>query len=145
VGRPHGLDGSFVVDAASDAPERFDPGAPVWVGREPAVVVESKRAGGRLVVKLDRAAERGAELEVPAAELPPPAEGEFYVFQLVGAAVHDEEGRHLGVVVDVVPGVANDVLELDTGSALPLVEDCVLSVDLEAHRVVVASGLVGSE
>jgi len=82
---------------------------------------------------------------VPAAELPPPAEGEFYVFQLVGAAVDDENGRRLGAVVDVAPGVANDVLELDTGVALPLVEDCVLTVDLEARRIVVASGFVESE
>ena len=29
-------------------------------------------------------------------------------------------------------GVANDVLELDTGLPLPLVEDCVRDVDLEA-------------
>jgi ribosomal 30S subunit maturation factor RimM len=46
--------------------------------------------------------------------------------------------------VRVVPGVANDVLELDSGLALPLVEDCVLAVDLEAGRIVVAPGFAGS-
>jgi ribosomal 30S subunit maturation factor RimM len=40
----------------------------------------------------------------------------------------------------VLPGVANDVLELDSGLLLPLVEDCVLEVDLAARRVVVAPG-----
>jgi ribosomal 30S subunit maturation factor RimM len=129
-----------VVERASAEPERFAPGARVYLGREPAEVVEAKRAGGRLVVRLDRPAPRGAALEVPVSQLPPPAEGSFYVFQLVGLAVEEDGGRRLGRVQDVAPGVANDVLELDTGISLPLVEDCVRSVDLEAGRVLVAQG-----
>jgi 16S rRNA processing protein RimM len=144
VGRPHGLDGSFVVEAASEDPERLAVGATVYVAGERAVVIAAKQAGGRRVIRLDRPVERGAELEVPASELPPPREGEFYVFQLVGLPVEEEDGRALGRVVDVAPGVANDVLELDSGVLLPLVEDLV-RVDLEAGRIVVASGLVGSE
>ena len=141
VGRPHGLDGSFFVEAASDDPARFAAGAVVYVGGERATVAESKRAGGRVVVRLDRAALRGAALEVPATELPELPDGEFYAFQLVGLTVEEEGGPELGRVVDVAPGVANDVLELDSGLALPLVEDCVRSVDLDSGRIVVASGL----
>ena len=142
VGRPHGLDGSFVVEDASEDPERFAQGARLLAGGEPVVVVSSKRAGGRPVVRLDRPVERGTELAVPRAELPP-AEGEsFYVFQLVGLEVEEEGGRLLGRVQDVAPGVANDVLELDSGDALPLVEECVLEIDLEAGRILVARGFV---
>ena len=140
VGRPHGLDGAFVVEDASEAPERLAVGARVYAGREPAVVVEAKRAGGRLVLKLDRAVERGAALEVPASDLPAPEDDAFYVFQLVGLAVEEESGRVLGRVDDVAPGVANDVLELDSGVSLPLVADCVRSVDLAGGRIVVAPG-----
>ena len=140
VGRPHGLAGAFVVEDASKAPERLAEGARVYLGREPANVVESKRSGGRLVIRLDRRASRGALLELPAAELPEPDEGSYYVFQLVGLAVEEEGGRHLGRVREVDPGVANDVLRLDSGVALPLVEDCVRSVDLAASRIVVAQG-----
>jgi 16S rRNA processing protein RimM len=140
VGRPHGLDGSFVVEDASEDPERFATGARVYVGERPAKVEESKRAGGRLVVRLDCEAERGAPLQVPREELPAPEEGEYYVFQLVGLRVEEEGGRQLGSVQDVAPGVANDVLELDTGMALPLVEDCVRSVDLEQGLILVAQG-----
>jgi 16S rRNA processing protein RimM len=141
VGRPHGLNGAFVVENASTAPERFAPGARVYVEREPASVVESKRAGGgRLVVRLDRAATRGAALELPVEELPEPEEESYYVFQLVGLSVTEEGGRPLGRVEDVEPGVANDVLRLDSGVALPLVEDCVRDVDLEAGRILVAPG-----
>jgi 16S rRNA processing protein RimM len=143
VGRPHGLDGSFVVEQASDDPERFAPGAKVFVNGEAATVAESKRAGGRLVVRLDREAERGAPLAVPREALRQTAEGEYYVFELVGLDVQEEGGGSLGRVQDVAPGVANDALELDSGLALPLVEDCVLSVDLERGLIVVAQGFAG--
>jgi 16S rRNA processing protein RimM len=140
VGRSHGRDGSFVVEDPSEDPERFAPGSRVYLDGEPAKVAESKRAGKRLVVRLDREARRGAVLSVPRSELPATAEDEYYVFQLVGLSVDEEGGRALGRVQDVAPGVANDVLELDTGIALPLVEDCVLSVDLERGRILVAQG-----
>lgn len=140
VGRPHGVHGAFVVEDASDSAERFAVGAQVYVAREPARVVESKRAGGRLVVILDRETPRGAALEVPRSELPEPEADSFYVFQLVGLAVEEEDGRALGRVKEVDPGIANDVLRLDTGVALPLVEECVREVDLEARRIVIAPG-----
>jgi len=142
-GRPHGLDGSFVVDDASDAPERFAKGAKVYLGREPAVVVAARKAGGRTVVRLDRPAARGAPLEVPAAELPAPEDGSYYVFQLAGLEVVEEGGRVVGRVRDVAEGIANDVLELDTGALLPLVEACVRVIDLDGGRIVVAPGFAG--
>lgn len=140
IGRSHGRDGSFVVEEASENPARFAPGARVYLGREPAIVEAAKRAGGRLVVRLDREASRGAVLELPVAELPEPEEGAWYAFQLVALDVEEEGGRRLGKVLDVVPGVANDVLELDSGRALPLVSACVREVDLGAGRILVARG-----
>jgi len=144
VGRPHGLDGSFFVEHASEVPERFAVGATVHVGGEPAQVVSSKRSRGRPVIRLDRRVERGTPLEVPRSELPPPDEDSFYVFQLVGLEVEEEDGRALGQVAEVIPGVANDVLELDSGLLLPLVGECVRDVDLDAGRIVVARGFSGA-
>jgi 16S rRNA processing protein RimM len=140
VGKPHGLDGSFVVDEASDDPRRFDPGTTLRAGGEEVRVEERKRPGGRLVIRLDKPVPRGTALEVPRSALPEPAPGEYYVFQLVGLEVEEEGGRRLGVVADVVPGPANDALELDTAILLPLVEACVRQVDLDGRRILVARG-----
>ncbi|MEP6977879.1 MAG: ribosome maturation factor RimM [Thermoleophilia bacterium] len=141
VGRPHGLDGSFVVEHPSDDPARFAPGAELLAAGEPVKVVASKRAGqGRLVVKLDRRVERGTALEVPRDALPPPDAGEWYVFQLVGLEVVEDGGRALGRVADVEPWPANDVIVLEGGAMLPLVDACVLQVDLDAGRILVARG-----
>ena len=140
VGRPHGRDGSFVVEDASDDPRRFEVGATLWIDGEAAGVVSSKRAGGRPVIRLDREVARGQALSVHIAELPAPEPDSYYVFQLVGLAVEEEGGRPLGRVQQVEPGVANDVLELDSGLSLPLHETCVLDVDVEGGRILVARG-----
>jgi 16S rRNA processing protein RimM len=138
VGRPHGLDGSFVVERPS---ERLERGMTVWVSGEQAEIVGAKRVGGgRLAIRLDRAVERGAELRVPRGELPEPGADAYYVFQLVGLEVAESDGRPLGRVADVHEYPANDVLELEGGLLLPLVESCVLEIDLAAGRIVVAPG-----
>ena len=67
----------------------------------------------------------------------------YYVSDLVGLDVVDERGEHVGVVRDVLPGPANDVLELDTGLLLPLVEDCVREVDVSGRRLLLNPGFTG--
>jgi 16S rRNA processing protein RimM len=129
-----------VVEQPSEDPSRFEPGAVLRAGGEEVRVEERKRPGGRLVIRLDRPVQRGTALEIPRSELPEPAEGEYYVFQLVGLEVEEEGGRRLGVVTDVVPAPANDALELDTDILLPLVEACVREVDLDRRRILVAPG-----
>lgn len=144
VGKPHGLDGSFVVDEASEDARWFARGAQLQVKGEVAEVVASKHAGGRPVIRLDVKPPRGALLEVERSVLPPTDDGEFYIFELVGLSVVEETGRVLGTVATVTPGVANDVLELDGGLALPMVEECIREVDLTARRILVAAGFSDS-
>ena len=140
VGKSHGLDGSFVVEGASESRELFAKGAKLLVEGGEATIVGSKQARGRPVIRLDRRVDRGASLEVPRSALEPTGEDEYYVFQLVGLEVSEEGGRVLGTVTDVAPGIANDVLELDSGLLLPMVEECVLAIDLDARRIAVAAG-----
>ena len=140
VGKSHGIDGSFVVENASETRELFAAGAKLFVAGEEATVVGSKQARGRPVIRLDRRVPRGSSLEVPRSALAPTDEDEYYVFQLVGLEVSEQGGEVLGTVRDVTPGVANDVLELDSGLLLPMVEECVLSVDLDAGSILVAPG-----
>jgi 16S rRNA processing protein RimM len=147
VGKPHGLDGGFFVEEASGRAEVFDVGATLYASGEQATVAASRRgSGGRPVIRLDRHVERGADLAVPRETLPPLADGdEFYVFQLVGLRVHEANGRLLGRVREVLEYPANDVLELDSGASLPLVEACVRQVDLAGGRIVVAAGFADPE
>jgi 16S rRNA processing protein RimM len=141
VGRPHGVDGAFLVESASEDPRRFEIGAELRVGGEPARVTDARQVGGgRRAIKLDRPVERGAELTVRRGELAPLPADSYYVADLVGLEVHDDSGEVVGVVRDVHPGPANDALELDSGLLLPLVEDCIREVDLAGGRVLLNPG-----
>jgi 16S rRNA processing protein RimM len=141
VGRPHGIDGAFFVEGASDDACWFEVGARLLAaGEQVEVVVARRGAGGRPVIKLDRPVPRGTALEVPREALPPTEEGEYYTFELMGLEVVEEGGRVLGRVTEVLPGPANDALDLGNGILLPLVEACIRTVDLEAGRILVAPG-----
>ena len=140
VGRPHGIDGAFFVEQPSSDDRWWKTGARLLVGGQEVEVVAHRRSSGRPVIKLDRQVERGAILEVERDALPATEDDEYYAFQLLGLPVVEENGRALGSVKVVAPGVANDVLELDTGVLLPMVEECILSIDLEASCITVAAG-----
>ena len=144
VGRPHGLDGAFVVERASDDDRRWQVGASLLVdGRRATIEVSRRVGGGRRAIRLDRPVERGAELALDVSELPSPDADSYYAFQLVGLLVVDEHDGALGRVTAVLPGAANDNLELEGGRLVPLIEDAVRSVDLERGTIVVDRGFLG--
>jgi len=144
VGKPHGLDGAFVVEQASDDPDRYRVGASLVVGGASAEVIASRRAGkGRVAIKLDRPVPRGAELAVRRSDLPRAEPDTWYAFELEGLAVEDEAGRPLGHVVGVHPGLANDNIELDDGVLVPLIDAALVAVDLPGGRIVLRAGFLG--
>jgi len=140
VGRPHGIDGAFFVEQPSEDGRWWQTGATFLAGGTQVEVVAHRTSSGRPVIKVEPAVERGTILEVERADLPATEEDEYYAFELIGLVVVEETGRALGNVVAVTPGVANDVLELDSGVLLPMVEDCIRTIDTGAGRIEVAAG-----
>jgi 16S rRNA processing protein RimM len=142
VGRPHGLDGSFYVEGASE---------PLTVGTEVTLagrrVVVDRRAGtdDRPLVRVtgvdDRDAAgglRGEPLLVPAGDL---EEGEYLIEDLIGCEVPG-----LGTVRSVSTLPSCDVLEVgEEGVLVPFVADAVKSVDLDARVIAVDRRFLGLE
>ncbi len=143
VGRPHGLDGAFVVEQGSSDVSRYAVGAVLHVNGEPATVTVSRRVGrGRHAIRLDRSVQRGETLTILRAELPALPEGEFYTFEIIGLRVEEVGGRVLGTVHDVLPGTANDNLELDDGTLVPMIEDAIRSIDRAQGIVLLNPGFI---
>ena len=135
------------MEAISDDPGRFAPGSRMSDGAGKALVVErSRRHGRRLIVKFAgidtrSAAEaaRGSLFTEPEdlRELDP---DEFWAQDLIGLTVVDASGQGLGTVADVVPGSAQDLLQLETPAGerlVPAVKDIVVEVDVPGRRVTV--------
>jgi 16S rRNA processing protein RimM len=143
VGRPHGLDGAFVVEHGSNDESRYFVGAVLHVNGIPATVIVSRRVGrGRHAIRLDRGVERGETLTILRADLPTLAEDEFYTFEIIGLRVEERGGRILGTVQDVLPGSANDNLELDDGTLVPMIEDAIFLIDPPAGVVLLNPGFI---
>ncbi|WP_411277675.1 ribosome maturation factor RimM [Gaiella sp.] len=143
VGRPHGLDGAFVVEQGSDDPCRFAVGAELHVDGVSAKIVVSRRVGrGRHAIRLDRAVERGTTLTVLRGALPPLPAGEFYAFEIIGLRVEEVGGRQCGIVKDLLPGPANDNLELDDGTLVPMIEDAISAIDPAGGVVLLNPGFI---
>ncbi len=74
---------------------------------------------------------RGSDLLVAREDAIPLEEGEFYVADLLGLPVLDEEGRELGRLKEVLQTGANDVYVVDNGQRellLPAIAECILDI-----------------
>lgn len=127
VGRPHGLDGSFWVEGASD--ELAGAAAVTVVGRRLEVERRGGTAGRPLIrlTGLHDPREVAGETLLVEAEL---AADEWLADDLVGREVVG-----LGRVTRVLDGPSCDLLELDDGTLVPFVRDAVRGVEDGAIHV----------
>ena len=79
---------------------------------------------------------RGAELEIARDDLEM-GEGEYLVADLVGCEAVDSSGRTLGQVQSILFNGAQDVLVISDDLMIPLVDEWIVAVDLEARRITV--------
>jgi 16S rRNA processing protein RimM len=147
AGKAHGLDGTVAVDSPCGW-FSFAAGSEVLVDGVRRSVRRRAGTDARPLVAFegiaDRAAAeelRGAPIELAGADVPPPEEGAFFRFDLVGCEVFQGAVR-LGAVAAVEDGVAHDVLLLDSGLRLPFVEAVVPLVDIAAGRIEIDPELV---
>lgn len=118
---------------------------------QPALVSVRPGAGKRIIGHVDGVdtPEAAAELvgwrvEIERDALPALHDGEYYVADLVGMSVEDEDGTVLGTLADVVSGERDVwVVDTDAGEAFFFPgPDTVRQVDAERGVVVVAPGSV---
>jgi 16S rRNA processing protein RimM len=148
ITKPHGVHGEVSVFVLSEVPERFAPGATVWLDDgSPLIVASNRPHGGRLLVSFEgiddraRAEElRGRSLVIPESDLPPLPEGSWWPHELEGAEIVTESGMSLGTLVEVVANPANDLWVArsnDRETLIPAIREVVASVDAAAKRIVV--------
>ena len=77
-----------------------------------------------------------------------PQRDEYFIADLIGLKVQDEDGKELGTVKDVIETGANDVYEVEMADGksllLPAIKQCILNVDVEngTMQVHVLEGLL---
>lgn len=88
---------------------------------------------------------RGMEIKVARDQVVPLPEGQNYIFELIGLQVYTTEGLFLGTITDVLRTGANDVYVVKPEPGItklkdiliPVIDDVVLKIDIENHKVLV--------
>ena len=157
-GAVYGINGWLKLHSYTDIPEGIFDYTPWFVkfqgNWQPMQVSSWKRHSNGLIAKLDGIADRdlaqryvNAEIAVQPEVLPPLAEGDYYWKDLMGLAVVNEAGYHLGEVTDLMETGSNDVLVVKANRTdafgkkerlLPYLADTVVkNVDLTERRILV--------
>lgn len=156
--KPQGLRGEIKVEVTSEDPSRFLQLKQVYVERRgkvnPASVFSSVLREGHAYIVLegyeDRdAAEllRGAYLCVKREDAIPLPEGRWFIVDLLGCQVAGEDGHSYGILVGIHQYGAADIYVLRPPEGvediwIPLTDELLVSVDLEAKRIVMSDAAI---
>ena len=153
-GAVYGINGWLKVNSYTDIPEGIFDYTPwqiqVQGNWRQMQISGKKRHGNGLIVKLVDVDDRdqaqlyvNADIAVERSALPQLAEGDFYWRDLMGMAVVNEAGYHLGEVVDMMETGSNDVLVVKANKSdafgkterlLPFLTDSVIKEVNNAER-----------
>jgi 16S rRNA processing protein RimM len=144
---PRGNSGQVRVSPETDFPQRFDPGARVFVDRQPLAIEDAHWHHGKPVVKftsIDRVEDarklQGKFIEIPQSEVQTLEEDRYYYFQLIGLKVRTEQDELLGQLTEILALASNDVYVVQgpRGEILiPAIADVVKKVDLKRKLMIV--------
>lgn len=151
----HGHRGGLKIYPLTDDPQRFFDLRRVFVRPKPdatEMVVEYTVETVKLhqnfvlltfkeITDMNQAEQlKNLYVEIPREEVRTLPEGSYYIFELVGLAVYEDE-RLLGELTDVLPTGSNDVYVVKTPAGkeiyLPALKSVVKRVDPEAGKILV--------
>ena len=143
-----GLRGDVKVYNYSDSIQIYEETPEIFVGDKLTKIEKARLQKNMVDLKLeginDRdAAERlrGTELYITEADLPELPEGQFYVRDLIGMTVKEENGSVLGAVTDVIQNTAQDIFEVEMENTkrimIPKVDQFVLDINGDSREITV--------
>ena len=151
---PHGVRGEVKVFPTTDEPRRFKKLKEIILDTgkgERILKIRSARVGGKFVILgfegFDTVESvtplRGAELYVDRKDAIPLKKGEYFIPDLLGLEVIEEDGTKVGTLTDVLKTGANDVYAVETPEGrqllLPVIPDCIREVSPEKSNSSVTS------
>ena len=119
IGGAHGIRGEMRMHILTDSPEHLKTLKTVYLGeRDTPITLESVRLTdkGALIKLLGTDTPEGAaklsglNVKIAGSDARPLEPGEYFLFQLIGLKVSNENGEPLGTVTDLIETGAHDVL-----------------------------------
>ena len=150
ITQTHGIRGEVKVFPTTDDPKRFRRLKEVILetGKEKRILeIEGVKFFKQFVILKfkgfdninDIECYKGKNLYVTRENAVKLAKNEYFIADLIGLAVYDEEGKPLGELTDVRQTGANDVytVKLIEGGEvlLPAIKQCILAIDMENRKM----------
>ena len=148
----HGLRGEVKVAVWMDYPEDFEEISYVYIKTKTELkkltVTNVKYQKNNLIVKFAEFKDineaepyKNFVLYADRDELGELPEGTYYIVDLIGLDVYNEEGEKLGVIADVFNTGASDIYDVKREGKknllLPVIDEVVKEIDIEGGRVIV--------
>ena len=147
----HGIHGECKIFPTTDETERFKKLKTVYIeekGAERALELESVKFFKNMAICKFKGVDtpediqklRNKDLMIDRKDAVPLKKDEYFIADLIGCRVFDEEGRDLGECTEVFPTGANQVMEVKGGDKdfmMPFIKDCILKVDTDEKKIFV--------
>ena len=147
---PHGVHGEILMEVFTDFPERFTPGAILYLSSEsdPLQLIKCRPHREGLLMTFEGYTTpeeisqfRNQIVYVKADDRPPLADGEYYHHQLINLHVTTDAGISIGTVSEILETSANDVLvirpEIGPEVLIPIVDKFIQRIDLTNREITV--------
>ena len=146
----HGVRGEIKVFPTTDDVKRFKKNKEYILGTKNGnidVMVESVKFFKQFVILKfegidtldDILAYKGCSLYVNRAHAVKLQKDEYFIADLIGMEVFDEEDNYIGKLTDVLETGANDVYEITTEDdktyLFPAIKECIKKVDMEKRKI----------
>jgi len=148
--RAHGVRGEIPLEVYSELLDLLVPGCLVYVGKDQApLTIEATRwKNDLLLLKFEEISDRTVAstltnkfVYINTEQLPALEDGEYYLHELIGLNVYEQEGRYLGVLMEILETGANDVYvvqnEAGEETLIPATEHTILEVDFNQEKMIV--------
>jgi len=153
-----GLKGEVKVYPYTDRDGRFEELDSVYAGDQVMNIEKVRYQKNLVIVKFDGVNDRNAAealrdrfLTIDKSELRELDEDEYFIFDLIGLEAVDPQGKHIGVVSDVIQNTAQDLYEIKTDDGkkhlVPAVYEIVTDINIDSGIMVIdpIEGLFGDQ
>lgn len=143
-----GLKGELKVYHYSDYKERFEEFSKVYLDHKEFRIAGVRYMKEMVILKLEGISDRteaetykGKDVLIDKEDTRELPEDTYYIYDLIGLSVVDENGAVLGSVSDVIQNSTQDLYEVEKEDKsrflIPAVEEFILNIDMESRTMTV--------
>ncbi|HBC97693.1 MAG TPA: 16S rRNA processing protein RimM [Clostridium sp.] len=142
----HGIKGELKIYPLTDDPKRFNKLDLVYIDGTPKRVLECKFQSKRVILKIqgvdsieEATSYKGKYLEISRKDAVDLNEGTYFIADIIGCSVVDEDGMFYGKIGEVLHTHNNDVYWIKGKNELliPAIKDVIVDIDVEKEKIVI--------